>query len=302
MPPLVSFITATYNGAHFLRETIDSILAQTYPNIEYIVLDDGSTDNTVDILKSYGDRIQWESHSNMGECRTINKGYSMAKGDYIVAVSADDPMKPNLAEVSVQWMEAHPEALAGYPDWDNIDFDGNVIKNHKLLDYDYDIMLRMHYNLPNAGTIIRRRALELETGRDPQIRYAHDFEFYLRLGLHAPLVHIPYTLATWRSHPGSTSVNSRNQKMAAEDIRCIEKIYERNDLSEAVKKARSEALSSAYYVAGLILMPNFEAARPYFLQSIKHYPFAPHAYPTGLIRSRKYLLCAVFPFLKRFVL
>src|SRR5262249_16390738 len=158
--------------------------AQTYPNIEYIVLDDGSTDNTVDILKSYGDRIQWESHANMGECRTINKGYTMAHGDYIIVVSADDPMKPNLAEVRLQYMEAHPEALVGYPDWDNIDFEGKVIKNYKLLEYDYDIMLRMHFNIPNAGTIIHRRALELEKGRDPQIRYAHDYEFYLRVGLH----------------------------------------------------------------------------------------------------------------------
>src|SRR6476620_5979365 len=81
MTPLVTFITPTYNAAHFLPETIDSILVQTYPNIEYIVLDDGSTDNTVEILKSYGDRIMWESHPNMGETRTINKGYSMAKGD-----------------------------------------------------------------------------------------------------------------------------------------------------------------------------------------------------------------------------
>ena len=205
MIPLVSFITPTYNAAHYLQETIDSILAQTYRNIEYIVLDDGSSDNTIEVLKRYGDRILWDSHPNMGETRTINKGYRMAKGEYIVVVSADDPMKPNLAEVSVQWMEAHPEALVGYPDWDNIDFEGNVIKNHKLLDYDYNIMLRMHYNIPNAGTIIRRRALELETGRDPQYRYVHDYEFYLRVGLHAPFVHIPYTLATWRSHPGSTS-------------------------------------------------------------------------------------------------
>ncbi|MBA3868781.1 MAG: glycosyltransferase [Anaerolineae bacterium] len=302
MTPLVTFITATYNGADYLRETIDSILAQTYPNIEYIVLDDGSSDNTIEILKSYRERIKWESHSNMGECRTINKGYSMAKGDYIIAVSADDPMKSNLAEISVQVMEAHPDALVGYPDWDNIDFHGNVIKNFKLLDYDYNIMLRMHFNIPNAGTIIRRRALELETGRDPQFRFVHDYEFYLRVGLHGPFVHIPHTLATWRSHPGSTSVNSRNAKMAAEDVACVEKLYERTDLSEAVKKARPEALSTAYYIAGLILMPNFELARPYFLQSIKHYPLAPHAYPTGLLRSRKYLLCALFPFLRRFLL
>ena len=302
MTPLVSFITPTYNTAHYLRKTIDSILAQTYPNIEYIVLDDGSTDNTLDILKSYGDRIVWDSHPNMGETRTVNKGFGMAKGDYIVVVSADDPVKPNLAEVGVQWMERHPEALIGYPDWDTIDSQGEVITTHKLLDYDYEIMTRMHYCLPNAGTIIRRRVLELETGRDPNYRYVGDYEFFLRVGLHSPFVHIPETLATWRSHPGSVSVNSKNEAMALENIRCVEKLYERTDLLEAVKKAKPEALSTAYYMAGLILMPDFEAARPYFLQSIRHHPFAPHAYPTGLLRSRKYLLCALLPFLRRFLL
>ena len=302
MTPLVSFITATYNTAPYLRETLDSVLAQTYPNIEYIVLDDGSTDNTLDILKSYDGRIMWDSHPNMGETRSVNKGFSMAKGYYIVVISADDPVKPNLAEVGVQWMEAHPEALVGYPDWDTIDSTGSVVKTHKLLEFDYQIMTRMHYNLPNAGTIIRRRALELEDGRDPNFRYVGDYEFFLRIGLHGPFIHIPQTLATWRSHPGSTSVNSRNEKMAAEDVRCVEQLYERTNLPEAVKKAKSEALSTANYIAGMILMPNFEAAQPYFLKSIQYYPLAPHAYPTGLMRSRKYLLCALLPFLRRFLL
>lgn len=302
MTPLVSFITATYNTAHYLPETIDSILAQTYPNIEYIVLDDGSTDNTVDILKSYGDRIQWESHPNMGETRTVNKGFSMVKGDYIIVVSADDPVKPNLAEVGVQWMEAHPEALVGYPDWETIDSTGNIVKTHKLLDFDYQIMTRMHYNLPNAGTIIRRRALELETGRDPNFRYVGDYEFFLRIGLHGAFIHIPQTLATWRSHPGSTSINSKNEAMAQENVRAIEQLYQRKEVSTEMLRVKSEALSTANYIAGLILMPDFELARPYFLKSIRYYPFAPHAYPTGLMRSRRYLLCTLFPFLKRFLL
>ncbi len=273
MTPLVSFITATYNTAPYLRETIDSVLAQTYPNIEYIVLDDGSTDNTIEILKTYDGRITWDSHPNMGETRSVNKGFGMTKGDYSVVVSADDPVKPNLAEVGVQWMEAHPEALIGYPDWDTIDSQGKVIKHHTLLEYDYEIMTRMHYCLPNAGTIIRRRALELETGRDPNYRYVGDYEFFLRIGLHAPFVHIPHTLATWRSHPASTSFNSKNEAMALENICAIEALYQRKDVSPEIQRVKQEALSTAYYVAGLILMPDFETARPYFLQSIKHYDY-----------------------------
>ncbi len=303
MTPLVSFITATYNAGHYLRETIESVLAQTYPRIEYIVLDDGSTDDTPNLLRQYDGRLRWESHPNMGESRTVNKGFGLAQGDYIIVVSADDPVKPNLAEVGVQWMEQHPQALVGYPDWEMIDPQNRVLETRRVPDYDYDILLRMHFCLPGPGSLIRRRALELEQGRDPHYRYIADYEFWLRVGLHGPFVHIPQILATWRSHPNSTTISSRNQQMAAEHIRCIEALYQRTDLSPEALAAKAETLSTAYYVAAQILMPDqFEAARPYLLQSLRHMPLAPHAYPTGLMRSRRYLLCALFPFLQRILL
>ncbi len=92
--PLVSVVTAAYNRASFLPETIESILSQSYPNIEYIVLDDGSADNTREVLARYDGRIRWESHPNMGESLTVNKGWNMARGDLVMTVNSDDPFCP----------------------------------------------------------------------------------------------------------------------------------------------------------------------------------------------------------------
>ena len=78
--PLVSIVTPTYNQAKYLTETIEKVLAQDYPNIEYIVLDDGSTDETPEILKKYSGKIRYERHANMGQARTLNKGWAMSSG------------------------------------------------------------------------------------------------------------------------------------------------------------------------------------------------------------------------------
>src|SRR5213080_4739493 len=78
--PLVSVITPSYNRADYLPETIESVLSQDYPNFEYIVLDDGSTDNTCEVLERYSHQLKWETHPNMGETLTVNKGLKMARG------------------------------------------------------------------------------------------------------------------------------------------------------------------------------------------------------------------------------
>lgn len=90
--PLVSVITPAYNRASFLDETILSVIKQDYPNIEYIVLDDGSSDGTLDVIKKYENRIKCFSHENMGEARTVNKGVSLSNGDIAVIVNSKDPL------------------------------------------------------------------------------------------------------------------------------------------------------------------------------------------------------------------
>ncbi|MDD1729670.1 MAG: glycosyltransferase [Methanospirillum sp.] len=88
--PLVSIVTPSFNKGPYIEETIRSILEQTYPNIEYIIIDGGSTDGTLDILKKYGDRVSWISEPDRGQSDAINKGWMKAKGEIIAYLNADD--------------------------------------------------------------------------------------------------------------------------------------------------------------------------------------------------------------------
>ena len=104
--PLVSIVTPTYNQAEYLAETIESVLAQDYPNIEYIVLDDGSTDSTPEVLNRYSGRVRWERHDNMGQARTLNKGWAMSRGEFIGYLSSDDLLLPDAISKLVETNDA----------------------------------------------------------------------------------------------------------------------------------------------------------------------------------------------------
>ncbi len=249
--PLVSIITPAYNRASYLDETIQSVLAQDYPRIEYIVLDDGSTDDTREVLAKYTGRIIWETHPNMGETRTVNKGISMAKGEIVAVVNSDDPLLPGAVNEAVAFMQAYPDIMVAYPDWDYIGPTSEVTGHIQVREYDYLYMLKRHYCTPGPGAFIRRKAFELTEMRDPEFKYVADLEYWLRLGLYGKFARIPKTLATFRVHPDSASVSHRGKAMAAEHIRLMEKFYSRPNLPPEVLRARHEAFAWAHLVAAL---------------------------------------------------
>src|SRR5439155_19151445 len=109
--PLVSIVTPAYNQAEYLPETIESVLAQDYPNIEYIVLDDGSTDDTSKVLERYTGRLRWERHENIGQSRSLNKGWSMSRGDLLGYISSDDRLKKDCISRLVAALQAQREAV-----------------------------------------------------------------------------------------------------------------------------------------------------------------------------------------------
>jgi glycosyltransferase involved in cell wall biosynthesis len=270
--PLVSIITPAYNRASYLDETIQSILNQDYPHIEYIVLNDGSTDNTEEILTRYTGRLTWETQPNMGETRTVNKGLSMAHGEIIAIVNSDDPLLPGAVNTAVDFMQLHPDILVAYPDWDFIDKDSKVTGHVQVLKYDYLYMLRKHFCTPSAGAFIRRKALELTGGRDPEFKYVADYEYWLRLGLYGPFARIPRTLATFRVHPDSATVSQKGHVMADEHIRLINKFYSNPNLPPEVRKIRSEAFGRAYIIAGIAAGSEWRLALKYSFTAIRYYP------------------------------
>jgi glycosyltransferase involved in cell wall biosynthesis len=247
--PLVSVLTPTYNRADFLAETIDSVLAQTYPNIEYIVIDDGSTDNTQEILNRYSTRLTWHTHPNMGETRTVNKGWALTHGEYIIVVNSDDPIFPHTIETMVAFMEAHPDVLVSYPDWQIIDKESREVGVINALSGDVLDMLRYCACFPGPGALMRRKVLHLEPERDTRYKYVADFEYWLRVGLHGSLARVPQVLATHRTHPDSAGVKV-NAKIGQELITLTREFFRRPNIPPHVQSVRRQAISAAYNDAG----------------------------------------------------
>ena len=247
--PLVTIITPAYNRASFLDETVNSVLSQDYPNLEYIVLDDGSSDNTKEVMEKYADRVHFESHPNMGETLTVNKGFTMARGEIICVINSDDPMNAGAIYAGVQALQANSEALAAYPDWDEISSDSTLIRHEQLPNYDIENMLVGFNVAMGPGVFIRRSSIEQFGMRDPQFKYVGDLEFWFRLALHGKLLHIPKALATHRVHPSAASTTDRGAHMADELVRMVHKTYSLDGVPLSLRRIRRKVLSTAHNVA-----------------------------------------------------
>jgi len=301
LQPLVTIITPTYNRANYILETVASILEQGYPNLEYIVLDDGSTDDTLAVLQKYEGHIVLETHSNMGEAATVNKGFAMARGDIIAVVNSDDPLLPDAINTMVEFMIRHSQVGVAYPDWNMIDAQGEIISHVQTWEYDYLAMLRQHYCIPGPGVFFRRSILESLKGRDASFRYVSDFDFWLRAGLLTSFARVPKTLATFRTHPDSASTNQVGRRMAQEHIALIDKIYSLPNLPMEVMRAKTEAFGSAYYIAGYVCEPgDLPARNQYFRKAIL---FSPVKFLTEYRRDRllNFMLPAFSPSLQKVI-
>lgn len=249
--PLVTIITPAYNRAGLIVETIESVLSQNYPNLEYLVLDDGSTDNTLEIVKRYEGRLRWESHPNMGETRTVNKGFRQATGEIIGVVNSDDPLLPNAVHRIVETFSSRPNLMVAYPDWKMIDEEGSTLEIMECKEFTGLVdMVRKHYCLPGPGAFFRREVIEKTGGRDPQFRYVGDTEFWFRSGLFGEFARIPEVLATHRIHSGSATVGDVGTVMAEEHIKLVDKFFSSAKIPADVRAIEREAYSSANFFAG----------------------------------------------------
>jgi len=265
--PLVTIITPVYNRAAFVDETVESVLSQDYPNLEYMVLDDGSTDGSRDVLEKYHERLILEAHPNMGETRTVNKGIGMAKGEIICVVNSDDPLLPGAITAAVKTLQGCPDALAAYPDWNEIGSNSELIRSHHLPDYNILNMLTDFNIAIGPGVFIRRGTIEKFGTRDLQFKYVGDLEYWLRLALHGKLVHIPEALATHRTHPEAASTAERGARMADELVRMMHKIYSQYQVPLEIKRIRNHALSQAHYAAVFCCGRDFRALLWHFFMS-----------------------------------
>lgn len=239
-PPLVSIVTPTYNQADFLAATLDSMLLQDYPNIEYIVLDDGSTDGTQAVLEQYRGRVHWERQANMGQSRTLNKAWANARGEYLGYLSSDDLLLPHAISTLVSALQAHPNALVSYCDFDLIDGKGRRTGAVRSPDYDYRRMVEELICPPGPGALFRRSLFDQIGGWNENLRKIPDFEYWLRAGRIGPFVRVPEVLAQYRVHEESTAVRPIPVERSMEIVETV-KAYWAGETSASARTSFASA-------------------------------------------------------------
>ncbi len=295
--PLVSILTPTYNRADLLPEAMASVLAQDYPALEHLVLDDGSTDGTPELLARCTDRrVRTFRHDNMGQARTLNRGFELARGELLMVLNSDDLLLPGAVRLLAEAFSDRRDLVAVYGDYERMDELGAPIGPGVRFAGSFADMLR-HHVCPGGPAVMFRRAAQRRIGGwDPAYRFVPDYDFLLRLGLLGPFRYVPGVLARFRVHGGSVTASERGLAMAREQVRAIETFFERPDLPVDVVAVRAEALRSVYIEAGLIIddFPNFPGER-FQVQD----RFAQHAGETSAARPSERTPQAVIEWLHR---
>jgi glycosyltransferase involved in cell wall biosynthesis len=247
----ISVITPVFNGEKYIRETITSVLTLiSDTRIEYIVVDDGSLDNTSEILKQYSDKINVITQVNQGESAAVNAGLFNAHGDFVLVVSADDPLFTSEIFSGVEeYFDSNPNIVAWYPDWRMIDSEGNKIKEVLVPEYSEERLVGRFLCLPGPGTFFRKSAAIQIGGRRRIWKYVGDYDFWLRLSRVGELARREGVLAQWRFHDDSATVSNRGKEMYREQIGVIDDFLSSFQVSEKLSRmARSHAL---YFAAQL---------------------------------------------------
>jgi glycosyltransferase involved in cell wall biosynthesis len=275
--PLISIVTPTYNQARYLAETIASVLAQDYPHIEYIVINDGSSDETPAVMDSYGDRIVGLHQANMGQALTLNKGWAMARGKYVGYLSSDDLLFPHAISRLVKVLESRPEVVVAYPDADLIDPSSRVILRNVAREFDYDALVVQQDCHIGPGALFRKSLVEQLGGWRADLRLAPDREFWMRAGLQGDFHMIQETLAGYRMHPESISYYDTNPNTAKEYLRVLDDYYARPDVPERLISRKGEAYANAQLILCRMLLRDgrFSEALYHYREAVRLNPKLP---------------------------
>ena len=244
--PLVSIVTPSLNQGQFIRATIDSILCQGYENIEYWVIDGGSTDDTLDILRSYGDQINWLSEPDKGQSHAVNKGWLRARGAVLGWVNADDLLTPAAVEIAVQNFVEHPHVGAVFGDAMYIDEHGSPIKSYPARAFDFEkLVVETEDYIPQTSVFIRKGVLDKVGFLDETLHYVMDYDFWLRLGCHTTMQYVPVEMAWLRLHTGAKTVHGM-QNFAREFSLIFEKLFSNSALAQEVQQQKQKVMQTAY--------------------------------------------------------
>lgn len=224
----ISVVTPSYNQGHFLKETIESVLGQKGDfDLEYRVMDGGSTDQTLEILQSYGDRIRWKSGKDNGQTAAINEGFRLSTGDVIAWINADDLYLPGALDLVAKGFTANPGLQWLVGEYKMIDEKGRGIrrihstyKNFLIRHYSYRLLLTENV-CPQPSIFFRRSALDRVGFLSEEEFYVMDYDFWLRLGKNGDPVIVRRPLSQFRFHAGSKTQNSQLREQFGRELELV---------------------------------------------------------------------------------
>ena len=205
--PLVSIITPSFNQSRYIEATINSVLSQDYPNIEYMILDGDSQDGTVEIIKKYENKLAWwVSEKDKGQTDAINKGFARAKGEILAWLNSDDTYEPGAISAAVKYLQEHPEAGMVYGDCNFINEDGRVIGKFGAAQTNQKLLRQGYVHIPQQTMFFRAELWKRVGPLDPSFYFAMDYDLWTRISARAELKYVPQTWANFRLHTSGKTI------------------------------------------------------------------------------------------------
>lgn len=210
--PKISIITPSYNQVEFLERTIKSVLDQGYPNLEYIIIDGGSTDGSIDIIRKYAERLAyWVSEPDQGQTNAINKGFEIATGEWVAWQNSDDIYYPGCFAALAAASGRYPEADLIIGDINLIDRYDKVLRDIRYVRPSYEAMLAEGMVLTNQAAFWRRRVHAKVGLLSESLHFAFDYEWFLRLTMGHKGAHVNEIWGGYRLHDATKTANQQQR-------------------------------------------------------------------------------------------
>lgn len=292
----VSVVIPVFNQEKYIKECVESVLSQTYRAVEVVVVDDGSTDRTAAILRSYEGKIRYIRQENKGAAAALNKGIKESRGEFIAWLSSDDVYLPTKLEEQLLFFKQNPNAALVYTDFYIIDGRGKIVKEAKSSYFPnkkeliFNLLKRNFIN--GSSVVIRKRCLEKVGFFDESMKLHADGNMWFRLLKHYRFGHVPKFLLKYRQHQSNASKDIKNmKKFRYEHYRKVFSLYKIEDIFNVNSGSDIEDFKrSSHLNLGMIMLDHSlnSLAISQFYDAIKVNPLNISTYMTvvGSLKER----------------